>query len=201
MLETIWDMRQLDIKGELFSLNDIEINRLSSASANPSGKVDARIHSCITCASVSCPNLRIRAYTVENISNEMDENTWNMLANQKKGVAIDNGSLKLSKIFDWFKDDYDSNNSSVKSFVYKYAPMDIRYFMSNHTDASITYFTFNWNVNGNIADACTKNRTCFPWWALLCLLLGLLIAVIVTAVCIRRMHKLPYSLVGTPGLN
>jgi len=210
LLDTVWDIPQLSMAklGTVLSLNNIEADYLRKPQANPSNREDVRIHGCIVCASVSCPNLRATAYTVANISAEMTDNTQDLLMNPLKGAVQDGDNLKLSEIFapDWFADDFNNNNISSNS-------MSVRQFIKDYslnpaiinlaTNAPLTYFNYNWDVNGNIAELCTKNRACFPWWALLCLLLGLLITVIVTAMCVRRKMQKPYQPLHdqAPGLN
>jgi len=206
LLDTIWDMPQLTIISiGTLSLNNIEVDRLRKPESNPSGKEDVRIHACMVSASISCPNLRPRAYTVANISAEMDENTSNFLYNPGKGTVLDGNTVKVSEIFDWFKPDFESGNKTSNS-------ISVRQFIADYTrgsdvaaallkNAPTAFLTYNWNVNGNIGQLCNKNRACFPWWALLCLLLGLLIAVIVTAICVRRRMRQPYIPIAGPGLN
>jgi len=207
LLDTVWDMPQLSMNklNSVLSLNNIEIDHLRNPQANPSKKEDVRIHGCIVSASISGPNLRATAYTVANITAEMIDNTQDMLRNPLKGAAQDGTNLKLSEIFDWFVDDFNSNNStsnsvSVKQFIRDTSDNPEIQNLANNIKTPLTFFTYNWNANGNIAKLCTKSRACFPWWALLCLLLGLLITVIVTAVCVRRRMRQPYVPVP-PGLN
>ena len=46
---------------------------------------DSRLHACIVCASISCPNVRLRAYQPEILRTQMDDNMRDFLANPKKG--------------------------------------------------------------------------------------------------------------------
>ncbi len=46
---------------------------------------DSRLHACIVCASVSCPNVRREAYRVDRLAQQMDDQVGDFLSNPKKG--------------------------------------------------------------------------------------------------------------------
>jgi len=169
------------------ALDDIENSYLRS----PDQFIeDVRIHGCIVCASVSCPDLRDRAYTVANLDDEMSDNVARWLANPKKGSSVSGNIITLSSIFNWFSDDFNnvtgrSNCANLSSFLVQYGPDDVKEVVE-HGRATYNYFTYNWDLNGNIKALCQVERPCFPWWALLTLILGLLVVVIIAVVCVRR---------------
>ena len=47
---------------------------------------DSRVHACIVCASISCPNVRREAFRPEKIGDQMDSQVRDMLQNTKKGI-------------------------------------------------------------------------------------------------------------------
>lgn len=49
---------------------------------------DPRLHACIVCASISCPNVRREAYTVDKIDQQMTDQMTSFLANPKKGTML-----------------------------------------------------------------------------------------------------------------
>ena len=49
---------------------------------------DSRLHACIVCASVSCPNVRMEAFRPTTIDQQMDAQFQNFLANNKKGMLL-----------------------------------------------------------------------------------------------------------------
>jgi len=187
----IWSMPVLQIKsyngGALLTLDNIEDNLRTP----PAPFIeDVRIHGCIVCASVSCPNLRKNAYTTQGLDQEMSDNVAMWLANPKKGSTASGNAITVSAIFNWFADDFTnssgkSNSASVKDFLMLHGPLPVRQAL-NSSSNSITYFDYNWNLNGNIDGLCAAQRPCFPWWALLCLILGLLVVVLVSVLCIRK---------------
>ena len=46
---------------------------------------DPRLHACIVCASISCPDVRTTAYNPSTIDDQMTDQMKNFLQNNKKG--------------------------------------------------------------------------------------------------------------------
>jgi len=99
---------------------------------------EPRIHFAINCASVSCPNLRLEAYRPEAIYSQLDEQTVHFMKDNK-GVNQKGSKLYLSKIFKWFKEDFDPVGG-VESFIVKYRP-DLK----DKTNR-ISYQIYDWEV-------------------------------------------------------
>ena len=47
---------------------------------------DSRVHACIVCASISCPNVKREAFRPDKIGDQMDSQVRDMLQNPKKGT-------------------------------------------------------------------------------------------------------------------
>ncbi len=127
-----WDKKFISIDGSTYSLNDIEHKIL-----RPTFK-DARIHFAVNCASISCPKLLNQAYTPTKIQGQLDRQTRSYLSSRHN--EVNSSSLKLSKIFDWYKGDFNAEGGVI-AFVDKYTSTDIQ------ADASISYLNYNWNLN------------------------------------------------------
>ena len=50
---------------------------------------DSRLHACIVCASISCPNVRREAFRAERIGDQMDDQVRGFLKNSNKGRSDD----------------------------------------------------------------------------------------------------------------
>jgi len=196
LFDIVWSFPIFAIKGwndgNKISLNDIEHKYLRNP---PNWTEDARIHGCIVCASVSCPDLRDTAYTSENITDEMTENVVSWLANAKKGSTVTGNVVTLSKIFLWFPDDFNNstkktNSANLTSFLMQYGPKAVRDALKG--PVTFKYFEYDWNLNGNIT-SCAVDRPCFPWWALLTLILGILVILIVSVICVRKRKVTQYE--------
>ena len=60
----------------------------------------------IVCASVSCPDLRLEAFKVNSLNEQLDDQMKVFLKSSEKGMKIDNerNRVYLSSIFKWFED-------------------------------------------------------------------------------------------------
>ncbi len=130
------------LNGVPYSLNDIENNII-----RPYG--DPRIHFAINCAAISCPPLRAEAYEPSRLSEQMDEQTRNFLNNsEKNSFDFVKNQAKLSKIFDWFKDDFNKYTTSVIDFISRYLPSEQEQKLrSAGKSLKIDHHNYNWDLN------------------------------------------------------
>jgi len=130
----VWGKEAGMIAGKAVSLDDVE-NKIIRPMGEP------RIHLAIVCASVSCPDLRNEPYTAAKLNYQLNDQTRNFLANNKKGLVIQQGELQVSKIFKWFKQDFDESGG-VEKFIQYY-----RSGLAKSTKVE-GYLEYDWSVNG-----------------------------------------------------
>ena len=127
-----WEQRFWKFGNTWFSLNDIEHTILRKMN-------EPRIHFAIVCASNSCPKLQNTAYTDKKLDDHLTRVTKEFLADKSKNELTDN-NLKLSKIFKWFKQDFE-NEGSLIDFLNRYSDIIIL------KDAKKSFKDYNWNLN------------------------------------------------------
>jgi len=134
LFHPVWKKDAGRLGGDTVSLDEIEHGRLRKMG-------EPRIHMAIVCASVSCPDLRAEAYRATQLDDQLDDQARRFLANPGKGARLDEDTLEVSRIFDWFEDDFDAVGG-IEAFVRRYRelPADI------DIDADIDY---DWRLNGN----------------------------------------------------
>lgn len=113
LFNPVWKQTAGLIGGRRFSLDEIENEIL-----RPLG--DPRIHMAIVCASVSCPDLRPEPYRAEHLTQQLDQQAREFLANPDKGLRVTTTSIRVSKIFDWFEEDFTQVYSAVPPFLHRY---------------------------------------------------------------------------------
>ncbi|HEX8339430.1 MAG TPA: DUF547 domain-containing protein, partial [Tepidisphaeraceae bacterium] len=97
----VFDEPRVRTKTGVISLNDLE-NKI----IRPTFK-DPRVHAALCCAAVSCPPLIDKPYTAAALERQLDENVTSWLADPGRNVIDDKArTLRLSKIFDWYADDF-----------------------------------------------------------------------------------------------
>lgn len=130
-IEQPWDKKFIPINGKLMTLNEIEHEILLKMK-------EPRIHFAINCASVSCPKLLNEAYIPESLDKQLDNATKEFVNSEKNQLTP--GKIKISKIFKWFKKDFETN-SSIINFINQYAQTKI------DKKEKIGYLDYNWNLN------------------------------------------------------
>ncbi len=83
--------------------------------------VDARIHVALNCASLGCPNLRSsapHAYRSEVLDEQLDEMSAQFAGNDAKGAGPDG----ISRLFDWYGQDFVDDYGSVEAFLESHRP-------------------------------------------------------------------------------
>ncbi len=116
LLSSPWEKDRITVEGEELTLNEIENEIIRKRFAEP------RIHFALNCAAVSCPPLRIGAFTPEALDEQLEERTRTFLEDDRSNFVEDDGRLRLSKIFDWYREDFDAAAGSVPAYVQPYLP-------------------------------------------------------------------------------
>jgi hypothetical protein len=93
--------KDIVLGGRRLTLNDLEHNIIRKKFLDP------RIHFYLNCGANSCPPLKARAIAENATDLELEESARTFI-NDSSNVRFDAGSrtLHLSKIFDWYKDDF-----------------------------------------------------------------------------------------------
>lgn len=134
----VWDTPVATILGQEVTLNDIEHRII-----RPIWK-DARIHAAVNCASISCPNLAQKAYTGSEINQQLDQ-AFSAWVNSPKGVILNNNTLMLSKIFEWYGSDFGTTNE-MRNYIAGYTK-NASITNALKGNSSIRYQSYDWNLN------------------------------------------------------
>jgi len=127
-----WSQRLWKFGDKWQNLNDIEHVILRNMN-------EPRIHFAIVCASLSCPKLQNKAFTASNLETQLTNAAKEFLADTSKNELSEN-SIKISKIFKWFKKDFETDGSLI-DFLNQYANITI----SN--SAKKSYKGYSWELN------------------------------------------------------
>ena len=133
LFSPVWGKPAGSIGGKSVALGDIEHRIL-----RPMG--EPRIHLAIVCASVSCPDLRTEVYRADKLSQQLDDQASRFLHNAGKGLRLADGIIRVSKIFDWFEEDF-AKTGGVAAFIHRYRPNLERW----PVKANLPY---DWSLNG-----------------------------------------------------
>ncbi|MEM0938171.1 MAG: DUF547 domain-containing protein [Bacteroidota bacterium] len=133
-VSTAWDIKFINIGDETYDLNNIEHGIIRKEFDEP------RIHFALVCAAISCPKLRKEAYLPETLDEQLELAAKEFLSNPQKNEFKNAKSAKLSKLFNWYKGDFE-NNSSLIEYINEYAPIKLA------QDAKIRWHEYDWSLN------------------------------------------------------
>ncbi|MFH4966965.1 DUF547 domain-containing protein [Gaetbulibacter sp. M240] len=100
---------------------------------------EPRIHFAIVCASYSCPKLKNSAYTPDQLNDQLQQATVDFINDPKRNELSEN-SLEISKIFKWFRNDFEEEQNFI-DFLNQFTEIEIS------KTAQIRYQTYNWELN------------------------------------------------------
>ena len=129
------------VNGQTYSLDGIENDIIRADFEQP------LIHFGLVCASTSCPDLRNEAYTGEKVLVQLEEEARAFLSDPTKNI-LEGNSVQISKIFDWFKGDFEAGFGNVANFLIAYGPKDS--IVCEDMDCStlkINYLDYDWSLN------------------------------------------------------
>ena len=130
-----WKRELVTVAGRSLTLNNIE-NDIIRPQFN-----DPRIHFALNCASVGCPPLSNKAYSAEDLSDQLDAAS-KLALNRHHWVQFDGEVLRLTKIFDWYGGDFEKDGGSVVGFIRKYRTEALP-----ETDLKIEFMPYDWSLN------------------------------------------------------
>ena len=114
LLRSPWKPAWIALLGQTLSLDDIEHGRLRAKGRYD----DPRIHFAVNCASIGCPMLREEAYVADRLDAQLDEQARRFLADRTRNRwDAGKGKLLVSKIFDWYGDDFRQGGPSSGSGI------------------------------------------------------------------------------------
>lgn len=134
-LFTFFTGRRLTVAGQQTSFNALEKETIRSKFGEP------RVHFALNCASRSCPPLNREAFSGDKLDGQFEKLAKGYV-NSERGVkyAADSKTADLSKIFDWYKDDFKSDGGAL-AFINKRRGSQIP------ADAKISYQEYDWGLN------------------------------------------------------
>jgi len=135
-INDVWAMDFIDFgNGDVISLNKVEHGTLRKYFEEP------RIHFAVNCASYSCPRLFNRAFTADNLEDNLNFLAKDFILDKRKNDISDPKNIKLSKIFSWYRWDFKKDGKTVIDFINQYLETKI------DNAAQVNYVDYNWELN------------------------------------------------------
>jgi len=110
---------------------------------------EPRIHFALNCASKGCPELHNKPYVPLMLRQQLEKSTRRFLSNQSKNTFNSKkNELHLSKIFKWYRSDFEKSALTVNAFVAPIMATSKSQEQKMKT-AKIEYLEYDWSLNEN----------------------------------------------------
>jgi Protein of unknown function, DUF547 len=131
-----FDNATYKVANQELNLKNIEKNMLKLAIKDPF------LNFVLVCGSNGCPPLINKAYLPDSIDKQLMEQTMKSI-NNPNFIRVNTTTkvVEVSEIFDWYKEDFVSNEGRIMDFINKYrdAKIDESY--------KIVFYKYDWSLN------------------------------------------------------
>jgi hypothetical protein len=146
-----WSIKFFNLLGEERNLDNVEHDMIRA----PGAFDDPRIHMAVVCASIGCPALRPEAFVGTTLDATLEDSVKRFLKDKTRNrFNATSGKLEVSKIFDWYKGDFDKGLKGITSreqFFGKYADLlaadAAGQQILKEGKASISFLEYDWSLN------------------------------------------------------
>lgn len=146
-----WKPKWIALLGGTLSLDDIEHGMLRKRGDYD----DPRVHFAVNCASVGCPALREEAFVADRLDAQFDDQAARFMSDRTRNRwNPQRQRLELSRIFDWYGEDFRRGHRGIVSlhaFAARYAdrladaPADRERIRGGAVDIAFT--DYDWTLN------------------------------------------------------
>lgn len=151
LIQSPWKKKIVPLLGGTLSLDGIEQDMLRSRGRYD----DPRIHFAVNCASIGCPPLREEAFVAERLDAQLDEQAVRFMSDRTRNRwNATQGRLEVSKIFDWYDEDFKLGHRGINSaaafyarFADQLADAPAERERIRKQDASVAYLDYDWKLN------------------------------------------------------
>ncbi len=151
LLTSPWKQKIVPLLGTTLTLDQIEHENLRARGRYD----DPRVHFAVNCASVGCPMLREEAFVGDRLDAQLDEQARRFMSDRSRNRwSPEKQKLEVSKIFDWYGEDFRSGLkgiASLNAFAARYAdmladaPADRERIRSQKFEVS--FLDYDWKLN------------------------------------------------------
>ena len=133
-IENAWDISFIKIGKKTISLNYLENKIIRPVFKEP------KIHFAVNCGAASCPKLSNNAFSEKNVDTLLQENTERFLKSSGLGIRQNGGEVELSKIFEWYADDFGGKDNLLK-WITTNSSLDLS------KDSVKSFINYDWKLN------------------------------------------------------
>ena len=137
-----WKVNFVRLLGRPMNLDEIESDYLRKKYNDP------RIHFATNSSTKSSPHLRDEAYVAARLNEQLDSQTKTFLRNPDLNrLSISENKVYLSKLFSWFKSDFEQNGQTIYTFLAQHMTDDEKEKEFLKKQPSLDYLDYDWSLN------------------------------------------------------
>lgn len=129
-----FDSKKLTVANREVTLDELEKEILFAAFPDP------RLHFVLVCAAVGCPPIANYAYLPEVLEAQIEQKTSDVL-NTHWYVRVHKDKTYISQVFDWYREDFVSDTTSVKDYINSFREINIP---ESH---QLENYPYDWSLN------------------------------------------------------
>lgn len=141
-----WKQAFIPLLGQSLSLDQIEHTLIRA----PGVYDEPRIHFAANCASVGCPALRSEAFVASTLDGQLEDSQQRFLKDHSRNrFDPASGRFQVSKIFDWYAEDFAKRWGSLDNYLIQQAPLlspPAQRPAANSTPR-IEFLDYDWSLN------------------------------------------------------
>lgn len=137
-----WKDKFFTLFGRESSLDQVEHEMLRK----PGAYDELRVHYAVNCASIGCPMLREEAYVAARLDAQLEEQAVRFLSDRSRNRFAD-GRLEVSKIFDWFKEDFGAREQYFAKYARLLADAPQAQKQVAEGRAALAFLDYDWSLN------------------------------------------------------
>jgi len=135
--------QKYQVGGESLNLYDLEQAILIKEFHEP------RMHFAIVCASKSCPKLRSWVYSPAKLNEQLNDSASRFINDPTRNrFDREEKVAYLSKIFDWFTEDFVAHSGSLTNYVSQFVQDSALAHELRTTNYTVKFLDYDWNLNG-----------------------------------------------------
>lgn len=134
-----WKRDLVTVEGKTLTLDNIEHDILRVRFSDP------RVHYAVNCASLGCPDLQATAWTAETLDADLNQAARHYINHPRGVTVLPSGKLRVSKIYDWYEEDFGGTASGVVQHIKQYADPELAEQLSQNT--VIANYVYDWSLN------------------------------------------------------
>jgi hypothetical protein len=137
-----WGAKLVTVNNVALSLDEIQ-NRIIRPIWN-----DPRTHYAINNGSIGAANINKQAYQGAMLEAQLNEAASDYI-NSLRGVQVIEGKLIVSKIYEWFNDDFGSTKQNIITHLKQFSREPLRSQLKHIN--TIDSYVYNWHLNSTVA--------------------------------------------------